>query len=208
MDYFGILLTIAVVQFLGAASPGPNFMIVTSYAINGSRRLALLASCGILLATLTWALLAATSVGVVMLRMPYVYQALQLAGALYLIWFGGKLLIGALRENSAVKQGANKQPHSGMLALRAGYTTSMTNPKSLAYYTSIFAVVMPKDSPDWLLAAAVSTAILVSAAWWASVAIFLTVPPIRSYYERAQRGINAVMGGLLVCLGLRLALTR
>jgi threonine efflux protein len=48
----------------------------------------------------------------------------------------------------------------------------------------------------------------VSAAWWIAVALFFAVPPVRRLYERARRSVEAVMGGLLICLGLRMALSR
>ena len=53
MDHVSILLSIAAVQLLAAASPGPNFIIVTSSSIGESRRRGLLVVCGVLLATLT-----------------------------------------------------------------------------------------------------------------------------------------------------------
>ncbi len=84
----------------------------------------------------------------------------------------------------------------------------MINPKSMAYYTSLFVVMIPQDPPAWLFAAVVATALLVSAAWWIAVALFFAVPPVRRLYERARRSIEAVMGGLLICLGLRMALSR
>src|SRR3954447_21393671 len=58
MDYRQILLGIAVIQLLGAASPGPTFIVVSSYSINQSRRYGLLASLGVLTATFAWAVLA------------------------------------------------------------------------------------------------------------------------------------------------------
>lgn len=208
LDYLGVLSAIALVQFFGAASPGPNFMIVTSYATSGSRRLALLASCGILLATLTWAVLAATGIGVVLLRMPRVYEAVQFAGAAYLVWLGAKMIKGAILNKSPFNGSSFTQKLSARQAIQAGYTTSMTNPKSLAYYSSIFIVMIPPNAPSWLLGAAVSVALIVSGAWWFSVAMFFTTSLVRSAYGRAKRSIDTIMGGILVCLGLRLALTR
>jgi threonine efflux protein len=73
-------------------------MIVSNASITGSRRLGLFAVCGVLLATLTWALLSAIGLGVVIARFPALYTALQVAGALYLIWLGVKMLVTALRQ--------------------------------------------------------------------------------------------------------------
>jgi threonine efflux protein len=67
---------------------------------------------------------------------------------------------------------------------------------------------MPSDPPAWFLAAAVGTALLVSGLWWCTVALFFAIPRLRQAYARARRGLNAIFGGLLVCLGLRLAFSR
>ena len=106
MDNFGILLSVALVQLLGAASPGPTFMIVSSASIAGSRRLGLLAVCGVMLATMTWVLSAAIGLGVVIARLPAIHTALQLAGASYLVWLGVRMLATAMRQRPAL---ANQQ---------------------------------------------------------------------------------------------------
>jgi threonine efflux protein len=207
MDNIGILLGIAVVQLLGAASPGPTFMIVSSASITGSRRVGLLAVCGVLLATLTWALLAAIGLGAVIARFPAIYTALQVAGALYLVWLGVKMLVTALRQRE-ISTNHQVLSMSSRQAVRSGFLTNILNPKSIAYYSSIFVVMLPSDASSWLFAAAVGTALLVSAVWWISVALFFASNPIRQAYQRARRWIDAVMGAVLIGLGIRLALSR
>lgn len=211
MDPVSILFGIAAVQLLAAASPGPTFIIVSSHALGEPRRRGLRVVVGVLLADLTWAVLAASGLGVLVLRYPALYAGLQLAGAAYLIWLGARMLIGVLRRPGTAPlddDGPAPAPTTAWPAMRAGFLTNMTNPKSIAYYTSLFVVVMPADPPLWLFAAAVATAVLVSAAWWIAVALFFTAPPLRRVYMRVRRGIEAVMGGVLVCLGVRLALAR
>jgi threonine efflux protein len=118
------------------------------------------------------------------------------------------MLISATRKRAAARIGGGAPSASACQAVRAGFLTNMTNPKSIAYYTSLFVVMMPPDPPLWLFAAVVFTAVLVSGVWWIAVALFFAVPPVRRAYERAQRGIEAIMGGVLVCLGLRLMFSR
>jgi len=208
MHSVSILFSIAAVQLLAAASPGPTFVIVSSYSIGESRRRGLLVVSGVLLADLTWAVLAASGLGVLVLRYPAIYTVLQIAGAAYLAWLGAKMLIGVMRKRDAARISGGAPSGSACQAVRAGFLTNMTNPKSIAYYTSLFVVMMPADPPIWLFAAVVFTAVLVSAAWWIAVALFFAVPPVRRVYERARRGIEAIMGGVLVGLGVRLAFSR
>ena len=208
MHSVSILFSIATVQLLAAASPGPTFVIGSRYSLGESRRRGVLVVSGVLLADLTWAVSAASGLGVLVLRYPEIYTVLQIAGAAYLIWLGGKMLVGMTRKRCPARIGGGAPSASACQAVRAGFLTNMTNPKSIAYYTSLFVVMMPPDPPLWLFAAVVITAVLVSATWWIAVALFFAVSPVRRAYERARRGIEAIMGGVLVCLGVRLAFSR
>ncbi|WP_349371148.1 LysE family translocator [Salinarimonas sp.] len=208
MDYAQTLAGIAAVQFFAAASPGPNFIIVSNYSISRSRRYGLLAVCGILAASATWALMAALGLGVLLATHPHVYAAMQYASAAYLIWLGGKILLGAVRKNCGKPAATDLDRLTAWEAVRAGFLTNMTNPKSVAYYSSLFVVMIPPDAPLDLFAASVGVALLVSALWWVSVAAFFGVRVVRGAYERSRRAIDVLMGGLLVALGVRIAVFR
>ncbi len=150
----------------------------------------------------------ASGLSVVILRYPAAYTVLQFAGAAYLIWLGSRILLSLMRKQAGRHAEGGGSAASAAHAVRDGFLANMINPKSMAYYTSLFVVMIPQDPPAWLFAAVVATALLVSAAWWIAVALFFAVPPVRRLYERARRSIEAVMGGLLICLGLRMALSR
>jgi threonine/homoserine/homoserine lactone efflux protein len=180
MSVLGILAGIAVVQILAAASPGPNFIIVTSYAISQSRSKPLLVVCGILLATLAWAVLAAGGLGIFLAAHAKIYLALQLLSAGYLIWLGVKMLLHVRRDNYDAIQTGKARPISAGEALRSGFLTSKTNPKSVAYYGSLFVVMIPHDAPTGLFVAAVATAFVTSAFWWVGLALFFSVGPVRA----------------------------
>jgi threonine efflux protein len=202
MDDLTILLSIAAVQFLGAASPGPTFIIVSSYSISESRSRGLLAAAGVLLATLTWALLAACGLGVLMAHFPAVHMVLQLASSIYLIWLGGKMLLSVVRNRYGAPLTGHTITTSRLRPFRDGFITNMTNPKSIAYYTSLFVVMLPSTASSWLFGAAVGTAFLVSAAWWISVALFFATGPVQRSYARTRRAIDAVFGSALVSAGV------
>ncbi len=63
MDITTIPVSIAAVHLLAIASPDPTLVVVTSHAIAGRRRAGSLVTLGVLLATATWASLAATGLG-------------------------------------------------------------------------------------------------------------------------------------------------
>jgi threonine efflux protein len=199
------LSAIALIHLLAIASPGPTLPVVTSYAAGGDRRSGFLAALGVCLATICWASLAAGGLGTVFATFPQAYRALQLAGAAYLIWLGIKLLRSVLQAGTAgVPSSSRDLPGAGWGALRVGFLTNITNPKVVAYYASLFGVLIPSDAPSWLFWGAAATAVVVSALWWSAVTLFFAIPPVAAAYQRIRRGADSAMGGILILLGLKL----
>jgi threonine efflux protein len=201
-----ILAGIALVHLLAVASPGPTFAVVMSYAVRGDRRAGLLLTVGVLSATLIWALATAAGLGAAMARYPLAYRALQIAGACYLIYLGGRLLAAAWRSGAPVAAAPAAAAVSGFEAVRAGFITNIGNPKVIAYYASLFGVLIPADAPQWLFWASVAVVATVSMAWWSAVTLFFSLPLVRSAYMKARLGMDIVMGVILIVLGARLAL--
>lgn len=205
MDAAAILLAIAAVHLLAIASPGPTFVVVTAYAVAGDRRAGFLVTLGVVLATLTWASLAAAGLGTVIARFPWLYLALRIAGAVYLIYLGVKMIIAVIRKMPIeLKQG--RREGAGWRAVRAGFLTNTSNPKVMAHYASLFGVMIPADASRWLFVAAALTAMLVSALWWGFVTVFFAIPAIQRGYLGIRRQMDGFMGVLLILLGGRLRL--
>jgi threonine efflux protein len=205
MGYAQILAGIAVVHLLAIASPGPTFVLVASYSMRGDRRAGLLVTLGVLLATLAWSSLAAAGLIALLARWSAIYRALQFAGAAYLVYLGARMLIGAFRSAPAAV--ARKEVDtSPWQALRAGFITNITNPKVIAYYASLFGVMVPADAPPALFLGVVLTALATSAVWWSAVAMFFAVPAISRTYANLQRKVDGTVGVVLILLGLKLAI--
>ncbi len=210
MDTVSILLGIALVHLLAISSPGPTFVVVMRYAAAGDRRSGLLVATGVCLATLTWASFAATGLGALVSRYPTAYAVLQYAGAAYLIYLGGKLILGFFRSGgtSAAETAAVPAPPGGWRAVAAGFLTNISNPKVIAYYTSLFGVMIPAGTSGGVFLGVVLTVLAVSAAWWSAVAVLFSAGAIHRGFLKIRRYLDGVMGGLLVAIGLRLALSR
>ncbi|WP_414474054.1 LysE family translocator [Microvirga sp. M2] len=198
------LLTIAGVFLLSAMSPGPNFAIVTSTAMSVSRRAGVLAGLGLAAASLTWALLAVAGIGIILTQVPWIHAAVTIAGAVYLIWLGIKMALGARKPLPAVGGGGIK----GATAFRKAYLVSMTNPKSVAFYGSVFTVMVPVHAPSWFSIAVLTIAGFVSSAWYCGLALLFSHGSARRIFAKAKTGIEATMGVVLVAMGGRLLFSR
>lgn len=198
------LALIVGVLFLSVASPGPNFALVSSTSMGISRRAGVFTGLGFALASGTWALLAIVGVGLLTSHAPAIHSAVQIAGAFYLIWLGAKMLLGARQPLAADA----KSELSRSMAIRKAYLVSMTNPKSIGFYGSIFSLMVPIAAPLWFHATVVLLAVSVSAGWYCSLALLFSHSSARAAYARLKFVIESALGLFLIGAGGRVLLGR
>ena len=205
MSEIGTLATLAGVLLLSVMSPGPNFVLVTSTAMRASRRAGLAAAAGLGLASFTWVLLTEAGFSLLMAPGSLAAEAVRVLGAFYLVWIGIKMVLGARKP---LVDMADANVGSVWPALRKGYLVSMTSPKSIAFYVSIFAAVMPARVPLWFDGAVLLVAFFVSTLWYGSLALAFSSGRVRAGFARVKAGAETVMGLCLVGLGGRLLAAR
>ena len=198
------LVLIAGVLFLSVASPGPNFALVTSTSMSVSRRAGILTGLGFSLASGAWSLLAIGGVNVLISHAPVVHTFVKIAGGIYLIWLGLKMIMTARQP---VMAQAAAHP-SGTSALVKAFAVSMTNPKSIGFYGSIFSVMVPLSAPLWFDAVVVLLALSISAFWYCSLALLFSHRLARVVYDKMKVWVETGMGVFLVGMGGRVLLGR
>ena len=203
MSYVPQLLTVAAVMLLACVSPGPDFIAVTSNAL-ASRRRGLGVALGTAMGIAVWASMAVIGLGVLLTRIAWLYDAIRIAGVCYLLYLGARLLLAARRPYREMAVATTDNVITP--APRVGFMVSMTNPKAAAFFGSFFITVLPAHAPGWVLVAAVVVVTAVALAWFSTLALMFSTRRVRDFYGRMRRPIDAAMGGILVVLGLRLAL--
>ena len=201
MDYVGSLSTLAGVIALSAISPGPNFVIVSSTAMRASRKAGLAAGLGLAGASLTWTVLAISGLGLLLSHAAWVLGATRVAGAVYLVYIGVKMIVGARKPLDL--SGTARQIKSWD-AMKRGYLVSMGNPKSVVFYVSIFALMIPPSAPLWYYAATVGNAVLITASWYCGLAVMFSNPAVRKGFARVKTSVETVMGACLIGIGGKL----
>lgn len=204
MTYVASLLTLAAVYLAVLASPGPNFFILSQLSLDGRRQEARWTVLGLTTGSITWVVLSLAGLSAVLASHPMVATVVRAIGAAYLVWYGGALLRGALaptRGRSAARPVSSGASRAG--AYRTGLVTGLTNPKSAAFWTSVFAAWLPPAVPDWFLGTTVGLVALMSLGWHLGITLVFGLPALRGRYLRLERAINGVAGATLVLLGLQ-----
>jgi threonine efflux protein len=209
MIEFGILFKILSIFLLALISPGPDFMIVSSMSLNRGRGDGILAAAGIASVIALYTLVSLTGLSALFAHYLWMMMAIKLAGGLYLLYLAALLWRGSLQPAQTSAQTPAEVPTAvkKKSAYLAGALTSLTNPKAIAFFASIFAFAL---TPDTNLATKLSIGAavpLITFLWFSFVAFGLSKGKVRARYQRWQRVIDRVTGTVLGFFGLKLILS-
>lgn len=195
------LLSAAAVCLAGVISPGPNFVAVTHRAISSSRVEAVAMVFGIAMVNTLWAAMALFGLNLLVTSLPWVFWSIKLMGAAYLVCFG----IHLLQRSGLPLQAGNELAAASSLpaALRDGIATNLANPKSMAFYASVFSGAVPSDaSMETQMAMVVMVGVL-AVLWYGSVALVLSADRMADVYRQGKKTVERTCGVFLILLGGR-----
>ncbi|HEY7608754.1 MAG TPA: LysE family translocator [Alphaproteobacteria bacterium] len=208
MDTFLAFLGISIIVIV---TPGPDTAITIRSAMAGGLRGGAFTALGVATGLSVWALAAAAGITALLVASEPLFFALKMIGAAYLIYLGAMSLWSAFRAGgwkAMVEAGASRRRVSALAAYRTGLVSNLSNPKIAAFFTSVFPQFVPHGAGGgaffdivWLglTFAAITLVWLVFYSWGIErIGNVLQRPKIR-------RTLDAVMGAILVALGLRLA---
>ena len=87
---------------------------------------------------------------------------------------------------------------------KLGLLTNLSNPKTAAFVTSLFAATMPSNAPFWLGFMSVALMFLISILWYTSVAYIFSLDRFRSLYLKSRIWIERFAGAIFIGFGVKL----
>jgi len=195
------VLSATFVCLAGVMSPGPNFVAVTHRAISSSRIEAVAMVFGIAMVNTLWAAMALFGLNLLVTSLPWLFWSIKVMGATYLVWFGIQLL---KRSGQPLKARNGSAPTSSFpSSFRDGMATNLANPKSMAFYASVFSGAVPADASMETLLAMVVTVGVLAVLWYGCVALVLSADRMADLYRQGKKIIERTCGLFLIVLGGR-----
>ena len=192
-------LSLALICILGAASPGPSLAVVLAVSRLHGRKGGYVAAIGHGLGVFFYALIAAASLSYILKQHASLFQAVQIAGALMLVWIGGRLL-------TATRRRAHDQPLTApSLALShsfsQGFAIALLNPKIAAFFASLFSQYLAEGQSTMLHLAMASLAGGIDMVVYLMVVLLATTQlAVRVFTKFA--GLNdLILGSILLGFG-------
>lgn len=198
------LVGIATALAIGAASPGPSFVMVARTAVSSSRADGVGAALGMGVGGLIFALAALLGLHGLLLAVPSLYWVLKVVGGLYLAYLGLRIWLGAKQPLiSGVVDSASSTTTAGK-SFALGFATQVSNPKTAIVYASVFAAFLPAASSLTFNLGVAGLVFAIEAGWYTLVALALSSHGPRNAYLRYKAWIDRAAGGVMVALGLKL----
>ena len=203
MQFSIILLSVAIIWTIAVITPGPNFFVTVKTAIGQSRRSALFSAFGTSTGTILWGLSGFFGIALLFKTAPWIYLLLKLLGGGYLIYLGLKL-ITSNTETEPNHRGTIPTNIDLIQSYKIGLLTNLSNPKTAAFVTSLFAATMPSNAPLGLGLMSVVLMTLISMLWYASVAYIFSIDRFRSLYSKSRIWIDRIAGAIFIGFGIQL----
>ena len=199
-------LTIALIHLVAVASPGPDFLIITRNSLTYSRRTGIWTACGLGLGILLHVTYSLLGIGLLISKSILLFNLIKYLGAAYLIYIGwGALTHKAIKSHKQTITKASKDL-SPLQALRIGFLTNALNPKATLFFLALFTQVISPTTPLLVQIGYGAYMSLATFIWFTGIASLLSLSTIRRQFMRIQSGAERVMGGMLILLGLKVAL--
>ena len=155
-----VLLFLAA-SFVLAVTPGPTMLLALSNGISGGMRRARWGIAGASLGSTIVITTVALGLGSLLAASEWLFNALRVAGVIYLAWLGLKLWRSPPPDVAAVVATPDTTPQ-GRIALMRSLTVALSNPKSVLFFAAFlpqFIDTAQPQGPQYLVLVAIIVAL-------------------------------------------------
>jgi len=212
MDLMQGLLLITSIHLLAAASPGPDFVLVSQQTLSNGKQTGLMVSIGIALGLSVHITYSALGLAAVIANSATALWAIKIIGGGYLIYLGVQGLsakpvsnldpIGKVSEKKVLK----KHPH--LSAIAKGFLCNALNPKAPIYFVALFTVVLSPNLPPLHLVIYGIWMMILQLLWFSTVVVLLSRPSVNKKFQRLGHWIDRLLGGAMILIGLKVLISK
>ncbi|KVN25047.1 threonine transporter RhtB [Burkholderia pyrrocinia] len=189
-------------------TPGQDMVLVMSRTLSGGTRTGVVTAAGVSVGLIVHTMLATLGLGALLQASEWLFTALKLAGALYLLYLGITLLRASGELTLSSTGGA---PESTLRTFAQGALSNVSNPKVALFYLAFLPQFVHADAARPMLSVFVLGATFASLTFVVKGPVALFAGLLSTSIRRNPRiltRMHRVSGVVLLGLGVKLALER
>ncbi|HEY4127086.1 MAG TPA: LysE family translocator [Gammaproteobacteria bacterium] len=187
-----------------AITPGPNMMYILSRSLSQGTEAGLMSLVGVVAGFIVYLLLSAFGITAVMMAVPFAYDVLRIAGALYLLYLAWGVLKPGGRSPFETRM---LPPHSDRRLIAMGFMTNLLNPKAAMLYLALLPQFIDPRRGSVLLQALVLGSIHITLSLTANGCAAIAAGNISRFLARSPSWLKAqrwFMGTVLTALAVNM----
>ena len=197
MDYALVLISVFAIFIPALILPGPDFVAVVRSSMTRGTRAGLLTTLGVSMGLCLYATLSLLGLSAILAEYQWLTWTVRVLGGSYLIFLGIKLL----RARPQVIELDRATRPAGKRAILFGFLVTLTNPKAIVLFASVFATAVTASTPLWLMGLMIALVTASSLVWYSCVSLFMSSGPVMRRFQRVRHWIERAAGVCFIGLG-------
>jgi threonine/homoserine/homoserine lactone efflux protein len=208
VDLIALMPAFVVAVLLISASPGPAMALIVRRAAVHGWRAAVPTVLGVEIGLYLWALAAAAGFAALVAASQTAFVVLKVVGAGVLLWLGLRAWRSAWRGADPAGQSAGPDGHGRVRAFVDGVVVQLANPKLAIFMIAFYPQFVPADRPLFATTAGLALLqVIIETVFYTGLAYVVGRAGATFRSSAVRRRIDALLGTVLVGLGVRVALS-
>ena len=195
-----VLVSVFAIFIPALMLPGPDFIGVVRSSMTRGTRAGLLTTIGVSIGLGLYATLGLLGLSAVLVKFEWLAVLIRVAGGAYLVYLGIRLLLAKPEAMEVSEAGEARRGN----ALLFGLGVTLTNPKAIVLFASVFATSVTAETPGWLMATMVGLVVASSLTWYSIVSLFMSSAPVIRSFGKARHWIERFAGACFILIGGRI----
>lgn len=204
MDATITLISVFAIFIPALMLPGPDFVTVVRSSMTRGAKAGLQTTIGVSAGLGVYATLSLLGLSTLLVEYQWLTWTVRVLGGCYLIYLGMKLIRARPKADDFAltsDETTSKQRGNPILF---GFLVTMTNPKAIVLFASVFATAVTAKTPVWLMVLMIGLVILSALVWYTIISLFMSSAPVIKRFAHAQHWIERVAGVCFIAIGGRI----
>lgn len=197
MEWIVVFVSVFAIFIPALMLPGPDFVAVVKSSLTQGVTAGILTTIGVTLGLGLYATLSLLGLSAILVDYQWLAWLVRVCGGLYLTWLGLKLIF--TKSTTLAIDGG--EPGRRGNPLRFGFLVTLTNPKAIVLFTSVFATAVTEAMPLWVMVAMIALVMFCALSWYTIVSLFMSSQAVIARLQNAQHWIERAAGVCFVAIG-------
>jgi threonine/homoserine/homoserine lactone efflux protein len=148
-----------------------------------------------------YASLSLLGLSAILVKYQWLTWTVRALGGAYLIYLGIRLLRAKPQKIELDQAATRPSRHRAVLF---GFLVTLTNPKAIVLFASVFATAVTASTPVWLMVLMIALVVASGLAWYSIVALFMSSAPVMRRFQQARHWIERIAGASFILIGGRI----